>query len=74
MKQLRYSSYSNMALCYLKMEDYELVVENCNKVLSLDSSNSKCYYRRGLAYYNMVYIIQISCIIFSMNIHQQLAI
>lgn len=70
MKQLRYSSYSNMALCYLKTEEYDLVIENCNKVLSLDSTNSKCYYRRGLAYYNMVCIFHFMYII-SMNIPVQ---
>ncbi|KAL0978148.1 hypothetical protein UPYG_G00166750 [Umbra pygmaea] len=40
----------NMAMCYLKLKEYALVVENCNKVLELDKSNEKALYRRGEAH------------------------
>lgn len=55
MKELRYSSYANMALCYLKLEDYENVIDYCNKVIQYDPNNVKCLYRRGISYYFSVY-------------------
>ncbi|KAJ7999858.1 hypothetical protein DPEC_G00198760 [Dallia pectoralis] len=39
----------NMAMCYLKLKEYALVVENCNKVIELDERNEKALYRRGEA-------------------------
>ncbi|XP_020342285.1 peptidyl-prolyl cis-trans isomerase FKBP5 [Oncorhynchus kisutch] len=39
----------NLAMCYLKLREYALVVENCNKVIELDEKNEKALYRRGKA-------------------------
>ncbi|XP_051931446.1 peptidyl-prolyl cis-trans isomerase FKBP5 [Hippocampus zosterae] len=43
------SSYLNLALCFLRIQDFSLVVENCNKVIEQDASNEKALYRRGEA-------------------------
>ncbi|XP_038872144.1 peptidyl-prolyl cis-trans isomerase FKBP5-like [Salvelinus namaycush] len=39
----------NLAMCYLRLREYALVVENCNKVIELDGKNEKALYRRGEA-------------------------
>ncbi|XP_049589307.1 peptidyl-prolyl cis-trans isomerase FKBP5 [Syngnathus scovelli] len=43
------SAHLNLALCFLRIQDFSLVVENCNKVIELDESNEKALYRRGEA-------------------------
>ncbi|XP_061641740.1 peptidyl-prolyl cis-trans isomerase FKBP5 [Phyllopteryx taeniolatus] len=43
------AAHLNLALCFLRIQDYSLVVENCNKVIELDASNEKALYRRGEA-------------------------
>lgn len=40
----------NIANCHLKLEDYELVIHECNKVLKKEA-NFKAYYRSGVAHY-----------------------
>jgi len=40
----------NMALCYLKLNRFDRVLEECNAVLSSDKDNEKALYRRCLAY------------------------
>ncbi|XP_062853958.1 peptidyl-prolyl cis-trans isomerase FKBP5 [Trichomycterus rosablanca] len=42
-------AHLNLALCYLRLREYAQVVENCNKVVELDSKNEKALYRRGEA-------------------------
>uniref|UniRef100_A0A3B1IWQ5 peptidylprolyl isomerase n=1 Tax=Astyanax mexicanus TaxID=7994 RepID=A0A3B1IWQ5_ASTMX len=42
-------AYLNLALCYLRLQEYAQTVENCNKVMELDSKNEKALYRRGEA-------------------------
>lgn len=42
-------AYSNLALCYLKMANYEMVLTFTNNVLQNDSSNVKNLMRRGTA-------------------------
>ncbi|CAB1315278.1 unnamed protein product [Coregonus sp. 'balchen'] len=42
-------SQLNLAMCYLRLREYALVVENCNKVIELDGKNEKALYRRGEA-------------------------
>lgn len=39
----------NMALCYLKLEDYSDCVTVCDRVLDSDSKSIKALYRRGVA-------------------------
>ncbi len=41
--------YNNLALCYLKLKNYELVISFTNQVLAHDDSNVKARYRRALA-------------------------
>ena len=41
---------ANLALCQLKLSQYERAVQNCSKVLLTEASNVKCLYRRGCAY------------------------
>lgn len=42
-------THNNLALCYLKMKNYELVVSFTNQVVGQDPSNVKARYRRGMA-------------------------
>lgn len=42
-------AHLNLALCYLRLHEYSQTVENCNKVMELDSDNEKALYRRGEA-------------------------
>jgi tetratricopeptide (TPR) repeat protein len=42
-------AYSNLALGYLKMKKYGMVITFANQVLVSDSANVKNLYRRGLA-------------------------
>lgn len=43
-------AYNNLALCYLKLKNYELVVSFTNQVLGQDADNVKARYRRALAF------------------------
>ncbi|XP_061687606.1 peptidyl-prolyl cis-trans isomerase FKBP5 [Syngnathoides biaculeatus] len=43
------AAHLNLALCFLRIQDYSLVVENCNKVIEIDACNEKALYRRGEA-------------------------
>ena len=36
----------NIALCYFKLAKYEKCLEACDKVLSIDETYSKAYYRK----------------------------
>lgn len=42
--------YSNRALCYLKLENFDDCVNDCDKAIELKPELSKSYYRRMLAY------------------------
>lgn len=44
------STYSNMALVNLKLNNHKQVVDDANNALRLDQSNVKAYFRRGSAY------------------------
>jgi len=45
--QLQTAIHSNLALVYLKQNNNDEVIANCNKVLELDPNNIKALYRRG---------------------------
>ena len=42
-------SYSNLALCYLKLERWDLVITFTDQIIKDDPSNTKNIYRRGVA-------------------------
>uniref|UniRef100_A0A8C8S0Q8 Sperm-associated antigen 1 n=1 Tax=Pelusios castaneus TaxID=367368 RepID=A0A8C8S0Q8_9SAUR len=42
--------YTNRALCYLKLYQYEEAKQDCDRVLQTEDSNVKAFYRRALAY------------------------
>ena len=42
----------NIANCYLKLKEYDLVINECVKILRLDQENFKANYRMGVAYYS----------------------
>ena len=44
------SLHSNLASCYLQMGEWKKCLEQCNKVLLVESKNMKALYRRGQAY------------------------
>ncbi|KAM9859652.1 peptidyl-prolyl cis-trans isomerase FKBP5 isoform 1-T2 [Aulostomus maculatus] len=43
------TAHLNLALSFLRLKEFSLVVENCNKVMELDECNEKALYRRGKA-------------------------
>lgn len=42
-------TYNNLALCYLKLQNYSLTVNFTNQVLAQDPDNIKARYRRAVA-------------------------
>ena len=50
MKEFIMPSYSNLALCHLKLKNYDSVLIMTNQVLIQDNANSKALYRRAMAY------------------------
>ncbi len=47
---LRTSCHSNLASCYLQLNQWDACVRECDAVIATDSSNRKALYRRGQAY------------------------
>ncbi len=50
MKDFIMPAYSNLALCHLKLGNYDSVLVYANQTLIQDNSNIKAFYRRGMAY------------------------
>lgn len=48
--QERCKCYSNMAACFLELEDFASAINYCRLAIQIQPENSKCFYRRGLAY------------------------
>jgi tetratricopeptide (TPR) repeat protein len=46
---IRVVAESNMAICYIKLGQYSLAEEHCEKALAIDSKNIKALYRRAVA-------------------------
>jgi heat shock protein 4 len=50
-KELALSCHLNLAMCFIKLEAWTKVIDNCEKALLIDLSNSKALYRRASALY-----------------------
>lgn len=48
-KEIIQPAYSNLSLCYSKMENWNLVITFSNQVLTTDKDNIKNIWRRGIA-------------------------
>ena len=49
MKEIILPSYSNLSLCYYKMENWSLVITTASQVIQSYPGNVKNLYRRGIA-------------------------
>lgn len=49
-EELKAALYNNLASCYLKHRDYEIVLDLCKKTLKVDEDNIKALYKSGVAY------------------------
>ncbi len=49
-RQVKVSLYLNVAMCYLKMDKPDMVLNNCNFALDLDGRNAKALFRRSAAW------------------------
>lgn len=50
-KETILAGYLNLAMCYLKIENFIETQRNCDKALELDPKNEKGLFRRGQAYF-----------------------
>ncbi|XP_020789713.1 peptidyl-prolyl cis-trans isomerase FKBP5 [Boleophthalmus pectinirostris] len=48
-KEFLVMAHLNLAMCFLKVKEFSQVIENCNKVIEIDETNEKAWYRRGEA-------------------------
>lgn len=46
---------SNLAACYIKIENYEEALVWCDTALEIEKKNDKCLYRKALCYKNLGY-------------------
>ncbi|CAF4063875.1 unnamed protein product [Rotaria sordida] len=46
-RQLKFDAQSNLALCYLKLADYDKCERACDNALIFDPQNETCLFRRG---------------------------
>ena len=44
------SCYLNAAMCALKLQEYKLAVDRCDKAIALDAQSVKAFFRRGSAH------------------------
>jgi tetratricopeptide (TPR) repeat protein len=49
-RPFKLACYLNIALCYIKLEQYYDAIANCDLALEIDPKNVKAIYRKGLAY------------------------
>ncbi|XP_068459406.1 peptidyl-prolyl cis-trans isomerase FKBP4 isoform X2 [Clinocottus analis] len=52
-KALRLAAHLNLAMCFLKLQEPNAALENCDKALELHASNEKALFRRGEALFGM---------------------
>lgn len=52
-KALRLAAHLNLAMCFLKLQEPNQTLENCDKALELDASSEKALFRRGEALFCM---------------------
>ncbi|XP_022610153.1 peptidyl-prolyl cis-trans isomerase FKBP4 [Seriola dumerili] len=52
-KALRLAAHLNLAMCFLKLQEPNQALENCDKALELDGSSEKALFRRGEALFGM---------------------
>ncbi|XP_068595191.1 peptidyl-prolyl cis-trans isomerase FKBP4 [Brachionichthys hirsutus] len=52
-KGLRLAALLNLAMCFLKLQEPNQALENCDKALELDESSEKALFRRGEALFAM---------------------
>ena len=50
MKALQATLNVNCAICYMKLEQWDKVIEHCSTVLKDDATNRKALFRRADAY------------------------
>ncbi|KAM7402201.1 hypothetical protein PAMP_017464 [Pampus punctatissimus] len=48
-KDFSLKAYLNLALCFLRLNEFSQAIENCNKAIELEAFNEKALYRRGEA-------------------------
>ena len=44
---LKVANFSNLAMCHMKLENFEKARDNCTKALAVDPTNVKALFRRG---------------------------
>jgi tetratricopeptide (TPR) repeat protein len=49
-KDIETPTYLNLALCYIKIEQFHFAIKYATQALENDANNSKALYRRGVAY------------------------
>ena len=49
-KNIKVTLFLNIASCYLKMENWDQTLRNCNDALEIDTNNIKGLFRRACAY------------------------
>jgi tetratricopeptide (TPR) repeat protein len=47
---LKVTLYSNLAACYIKLENWDNVIKYSTDAIELDERNAKCYFRRSAAW------------------------
>ncbi|XP_008297922.1 peptidyl-prolyl cis-trans isomerase FKBP4 [Stegastes partitus] len=52
-KALQLAAHLNLAMCFLKLQEPNQALENCDKALEIDGSNEKAIFRRGEALFGM---------------------
>lgn len=49
-KQVKLSLYLNLAQCYIKLENWDSTLRNCDEALTIDSNNPKALFRRSVVW------------------------
>lgn len=47
---VKVSLHSNLAMCYIKLANYDQVIRCCGEAIALDPANAKAYFRRSAAW------------------------